>query len=865
MTTTTFPGIAHQARPFFQGYRSLNGFDEMLDSDGRLREHWQAFTQALQNLGQEEFRHRWQEAKDLIRENGVTYNVYGDPRGLDRPWQLDPLPLLIDAREGDLLETGLLQRARLLEAILADIYGPQLLLRENLLPPELIFANPGFLRPCHGLRLPANRYLHLVAMDLGRGPDGNIRVLGDRTQAPSGAGYALENRIVSSRMLPEVFRDCRVQRLALFFRTLRDTLRSLAPYRRDNPRTVLLTPGPFNETYFEHAYLARYLGYTLVEGGDLTVRDNKVYLKLLDGLQPVDVILRRLDDDFCDPLELRADSFLGVPGLVQAARAGNVAVANCLGSGLVQTPALMPYLPSLCRRLLGEDLRLPSVAAYWCGDPGALDHVLANLRRMVIKPTFSTMRFNPIFGEKLSNEQLQNLANKVRANPLNYVGQDHLDLSTTPVLTDDGIQPRHLVVRTYLAATENSFTLMPGGLSRFTASGDTMVVSLQQGGGSKDTWVLTTGPVSTFSMLRPTVGPVALSRGGNDLPSRAADNLFWLGRYVERAESLVRLLRGILVRLTEKSGLAEVPELPHLLRALTHLFQTFPGFVGDGAEDRLAHPEEELYAMVFDQQRAGSLAYTLHSLYRVAGSVRDRISMDMWRVLSGLDLFEIRKNDNRAGEEAQELTTLSDLLDMLNRSVITLAAFGGLAMESMTRGHGWRFLDMGRKVERCLHMIGLIRATLVTVSANEGPLLEALLEIADSSMTFRRRYLSSLQTAPVLDLLLADESNPRSLAYQLVCMHDDVDHLPHDTPHAGRSPEQRLALSLLTAVQLADIDRLAAVSSKSTRPHLDELLARLEADLPVLSDKITHHFLSHLQTSRHLSATTVGPSLTDPL
>jgi uncharacterized circularly permuted ATP-grasp superfamily protein/uncharacterized alpha-E superfamily protein len=854
MSTISSPEIDAQAGPFLRGYRGLGGFDEMVEAGGTLREHWQTFAQALENLGHEEFRHRWQEAKDLIRANGVTYNVYGDPRGLDRPWQLDPLPILIDPKDASFLESGLCQRARLLEAILADLYGPQQLLKASLIPTELVFANPGFLRSCHGLRVPGNRYLHLVAMDLGRGPDGTLYVLGDRTQAPSGAGYALENRIVASRMLPEIFRDCRVQRMAMFFRTLRHTLRGLAPLNRDNPRIVLLTPGPFNETYFEHAYLARYLGYTLVEGGDLTVRDNKVFLKLLDGLQPVDVILRRLDDDFCDPLELRGDSFLGVPGLVQAARAGNVAIANCLGSGLVQTPALMPYLPRLCRHVLGEDLHLPSVAAYWCGDCAARDHVLANLPRMVIKPSFPTMRFNPVFGEKLTREQLQTLADKIRANPIGYVGQDHLSLSTAPVLADDGIQPRHLVVRAYLAATDSSFTLMPGGLSRFTASGETMVVSLQQGGGSKDTWVLSTGPVSTFSLLRPAAGPVELSRGGNDLPSRAADNLFWLGRYVERAESLVRLLRGILVRLTEKSGLADVPELPYLLRALTTLFQSFPGFVGDGAEARLAHPEEELYAMVFDQERAGSLAYTLHSLYRVAGSVRDRISLDMWRVLSGLDLFDHRQHNNWTSEEAQELTTLSDLLDLLNRSVITLAAFGGLAMESMTRGHGWRFLDMGRKVERSLHMVGLIRATLATVPAHEGPLLEALLEIADSSMTFRRRYLSSLEAAPVLDLLLADESNPRSLAYQLVCLNDDVNHLPREAAHAGRGPEQRLALALLTAVQLADIDRLAAVSSKSTRPHLQELLARLEADLPVLSDHITHHFLSHLQTSRHLAS-----------
>ncbi len=490
-----------------------------------------------------------------------------------------------------------------------------------------------------------------------------------------------------------------------------------------------------------------------------------------------------------------------------------------LGSGLVQTPALLPYLPALCRHLLGEDLRLPSVSAYWCGDATARSHVLANLPNMVIKPTFPNMRFNPVFGAQLSREQLQSLADRIGANPMAYVGQDHMNLSTTPVITDESIQPRHLVVRMYLAATESSFTLMPGGLSRFTATGDTMVVSLQQGGGSKDTWMLTTGPVSTFSMLRPSAGSIELSRGGSDLPCRAADNLFWLGRYVERAESLVRMMRVILVRLTENSGLAEVPEIPCLLRALTHMFQSFPGFVGEGAEARLAHPEEELFAMVFNQEHTGSLAYTLHSLYRVAGSVRDRISMDMWRVLSGLDLFDRRQSHGWDNAEAPDLTTLSDMLDLLNRSVITLAAFGGLAMESMTRGHGWRFLDMGRKVERCLHIIALIRGTLTTITANEGPLLEALLEIADSSMTFRRRYLASLEAAPVLDLLLADESNPRSLAYQLVCLHDHVNHLPRATPQVG--PRTRAAPGARPT------DRFATGRHRSPRRQLQKRQAPL--------------------------------------
>jgi uncharacterized circularly permuted ATP-grasp superfamily protein/uncharacterized alpha-E superfamily protein len=846
------------------GYQALAGaHDEMVDAQGRLRPHWHTFSQALDTLGLGELTRRWEEAKQLIRENGVTYNVYGDPRGMDRPWQLDPIPLLISPTEATTIEDGLIQRARLLELIVADLYGPQQLLKNGLLPPELIFGHPGFLRPCHGMALPGKRYLHLYAADVGRSPDGSIWVLGDRTQSPSGAGYALENRIVMSRMLPEVFRDCRVQRLALFFRTLRDTLRSIAPHHRDNPRIVLLTPGPYNETYFEHAYLAGYLGYTLVEGGDLTVRDSRVFLKVLGGLQPVDVILRRLDDDFCDPLELRSNSFLGVPGLVHALRAGHVAVANSLGSGVMETPALMAFLPALCRFLLGQELTIPSVPTWWCGAPQALDHVLANLSRMVIKPIVANARFQPVFGDRLSGAQQATLAERIRARPADFVGQEQISLSTAPVLAGNRLEPRHLAVRTFLAATEDgSYSVIPGGLTRISASADTLVVSMQQGGGSKDTWVLSTGPVSTFSLLSSSIKPLELSRGGHDLPSRAADNLYWLGRYADRAEALVRLLRGIVVRLTEKSGLAEVPELPTLLRALSLQAKELPGLAVTGTEQR-ATPEEQTLVVCFDSDRPGSLASTLKSLRRVAGMVRDRISADMWRVLSNLELggpWAWKPRDGKVGypiDHASALDSrrpLSDVLDLLNRTVSTLAAFGGLAMESMTRGQGWRFLDMGRRLERALKMVGLLGSTLVTAGNQEGPLLEALLEIADSSMTYRRRYLGSLQPAAVLDLLLADETNPRSLAFQLVALADDVDNLPWDAPLPGRSPEQRIMLSALTALRLADIDQLARAGADGQRAHLGDLLGRLEADLPILSDAISHHYLSHLQTARHLAS-----------
>jgi uncharacterized alpha-E superfamily protein len=545
---------------------------------------------------------------------------------------------------------------------------------------------------------------------------------------------------------------------------------------------------------------------------------------------------------------------------VQAVRTGNVAVANALGSGLAETPALLAFLPELCRHLLGEELHLPSAATWWCGQETELSHVLANLTRLVIKPTFASARREPIFGDRLSRDQLRALTEQIRAHPRDYVGQEPVPLSTCPVLAGGRLEPRQLVLRAYLAARDDSFALMPGGLTRVSASPDSPLVSMQAGGGSKDTWVLSSGPVSTFSLLRSTAMPVELSRGGSDLPSRVADNLYWLGRYVERAEGATRLLRGILVRLTEKSGLSDVPELPALLRALTHLCHSFPGFVGDGAEGRLATPEAELLALIYERRRPGSLASTVDALFRAAGAARDRISMDMWRVLSSVagDEWKIRSAEWKERSELHQGSSLiTSSLGLLNQTVLTLAAFGGLAMESMTRGQGWRFLDMGRKVERSLNTIGLVRSTLRVAASNEGPLLEALLEVADSSMTYRRRYLGSLQTAAVLDLLLADETNPRSLAFQLVALSDDVDHLPRDTEPPGRGPEQRLMLAVLTRLRLAEIDQLAEVDASGARPRLDALLSRLEGELPALSDGITRSFLSHLQASRHLSGAEV--------
>ena len=837
---------AGAADGLFFDYAAVPGFrDELVDGDGVPRPHWRGFLRSVRELGGPELLRRWDAAQRLIHDNGVTYNVYGDPRGMDRPWQLDAFPLVVASEEWRGLRAGLEQRAVLLDLLLADLHGPQRLLHEGLLPAELVFAHPGFLRPCHGLALPEDRHLHVYAADLARSPDGQWWVLADRTQAPSGAGYALENRIVLARALPEAFREGRIARLAGFFRTLRDTLRRLAPGGRDNPRIALLTPGPYNETYFEHAYLARYLGWTLVEGADLTVRDRTLYLKTLGGLERIDVVLRRVDDAFCDPLSLRADSALGVAGLLQAVRAGNVVVANALGSGLVETPALLAFLPGLCRALLGEALKLPSVATWWCGHRDVLAYVIEHLGELVVKPTFPGTGLEPVFGERLSAAEREALVARLRARPHLYVAQEQVELSTAPVWTGDAVSARHVVLRAYGVAAREGYDVMPGGLTRVATTRDSLVVSMQRGGGSKDTWVPGDGPVPAITLLPPTSAPLELVRGGAELPSRVADNLFWLGRYVERAEGLVRLARVTLLRLDDEASGGGGPAR-RFAAALAR--QSGVDALAPEPGEALERVESRVLALVLREEGPRALGATLASVHHLAFTLRDQISLDTWRVLSRLreEMAEARDQD----DDEPDTAAVRRLVD---RMVMGVAAWSGLAMENMTRGQGWRFADMGRRIERALHTASLLGDVLVPAASDDTPLLEALLEVADSALTYRRRYLAALQPVPVLDLLLTDETNPRSIAFQLVAAAEHVDRLPRRLPAAGPSPEQRIALAALTRVRLADVHELGRLAA-GKRLQLAELLGRLAQDLPSLCDAITRSYLSHAEAARRHEA-----------
>ncbi|WP_412851676.1 circularly permuted type 2 ATP-grasp protein [Ectothiorhodospira shaposhnikovii] len=826
---------------------SGNRFDELLTPEGVLRPQWEPIMGALVQLGPEGLAERAADIGRLLRESGVTYNVYSDPRGAERPWPLDPVPMVLESKEWAVIETGLIQRAELLNLILKDLYGPRELIRKGLLPLDLIYGYPGFLRPCVGSLPTIPNPLALYAADLVRRPDGHFVVLGDRTQAPSGAGYALENRVILSRVFPSLYRDAQAHRLTRFFQTLRRTLATLrAPAMGQNePRVVLLSPGPLNETWFEHVYLAGYLGYTLVQGQDLVVSEGRVWLRSLNGPEPVDVILRRVDDGFCDPLELRQDSWLGVAGLLEVARRGRVAIINPLGSGVLECPALSAYLPAIARHLLGQDLILSTVETWWCGDPRQRDHVLSRLERLVIRD-LEPGRSSAVFGDALSRPERESLEARIRANPGGFVAQERLELSTLPAFGPEGdLEPRRGWLRTYLCARDGDYVVMPGGLSRVAGARDAAWVSNQAGGVSKDTWVLASEaePSAALVGAMPMVGglgtPVSLS-------GRVAENLFWMGRYAERAEGTLRLMLVVLMRrrLVRESGGSGARDatLRTLLRALTHLTATYPGFVLEGAETALIDPAPELLALILDRERIGSLSFTLQSLLRAGHELRDRISGDSWRVISAL-----RERSNALGQ--WQPRDPEHLVRHLDELITHLLAMSGLAQESTPRHLNWVFLDAGRRLERGLMLAGLLRATLVRPCApeDEPALLEAVLNYAENTAADPH----ALRPEALLDSLLLDERNPRSLGFQLAALECHGAAMPRTERDERLTPAERLILEARNELRRLHLRELALPDTEGHRQALDQCLARQQHLLGSASDALSRSYFDFTR-SQHL-------------
>jgi len=835
----------------FAGYRGPEGaYDELCGADGLPRPHWAGFVGELRTCQPGELADRWDQARRLIRDNGVTYAMRDESAGEQRPWVLDPIPLVIAGDDWSRLELGVNQRARVLDALLSDLYGPQHVIREGIVPPELVFANPGFLRCCHGMPGPGGRWLHLYAAVVARNRDGQWVALGDRTDVPRGLGYALENRLVVSRLFPAAFEQCNVERLAPFFIGLRSLLRGLAP-GRDDPRIALQSPGPTSATYFEDAYLARYLGYPLVEGGDLAVREDRLGLKTLGGLVSIDVLLRRVPGRFCDPLELDAGALEGSPGLVQTIRRGRAATANMLGSGLVESPGFAEFLPAVSRRLLGEDLALQTPRSWWCGHPENLAHVLSRLDECVIEPIASGRGQKRYVPSMLDADQRRGLIEEIRSRPDAWVGRERIERSVAPCWSDGRIVPASVLMRCFAVAVPGGYQTMRGALARMStgrSSGEELLLSSQ---GSKDVWVLSSGPVAPLTLLRRPGQPVPLRRSGYDLPSRVADHLHWLGRHAERVENAARLLRTVAARLDAESHQEGISGTADLLGLI------------DGAcldavrAGSLLELHCEIQALVHDTDRTGSVRASIDKLWGTASVVRDRISIDSWKVLA-----RVRRNSRSVrGPPSPYAARAADVLPHLDALIFDLSAFAGLGTESMTRGPGWRFLDMGRRVERAVFAIRLLDVALarprpqVFADGQRGDAMrleEMLLEIADSSMTYRNRYPGVLEAAPLIDLLVIDDTNPRSIGFQFAALADHVAALPRDEASPILSVEQRGITAAVAQLRLADVERLAATTDLGGRADLSALLAGLESMVREFADAISHRYLVHSTPRRQL-------------
>jgi uncharacterized circularly permuted ATP-grasp superfamily protein/uncharacterized alpha-E superfamily protein len=770
--------------------------DELLDPEGRMRPVWRQFIEHFARLAPEDIARRFARGDQYLRDAGVFFRQYGTAGPNERAWPLAHIPVVVEEAEAARVARGLVQRAHLLEALAADLYGPNRLVAEGHLPARLIAGSREWLRPLVGLTPRGGHFLHFLAFELGRGPDGGWWVLGDRTQAPSGAGFALENRVATSRIFSDLYAEAHVHRLAGFFRIFRDALQGLAA--NPDERVAILTPGPLTDTYYEHAWIARYLGFMLLEGEDLTVEHGRVMVRTVAGLRPISVLWRRLDSAFADPLELDAGSRLGTPGLVGAVRDGTVTLVNALGSGVLETRALLAFMPRIARALLGEDLILPNIATWWCGQPAERAHVRDNKDRMMIGSALSTrlpfeIDETTVLGRQFRDKARRSFDAWLETDGADLVGQEAVTLSTTPAYVDGVLVPRPMSLRVFLARTPKGWQVMQGGFARIGSTPDATAIAMQRGGFAADVWVVSPRPVDTITMLPGLATPYARVRPGV-LPSRAGDNLFWLGRYVERAEGAMRLTRAYHVRLAETA---------------------------DPGAPLLAHLAEYLDSLGIDPAEGvpAALIATLDSATISAGKVRDRFSLDGWMALNDLA--------RTARQLSERVTPGDDAARAMGVLLRKITGFSGLVHDNMYRFTGWRFLSIGRSLERAIAMSGAL-AWLADPEAPDGA-LDLAIEVGDSVLSHRRRYSVTTTRATVVDLLALDTMNPRAILYHLTEIRDHVAFLPDAVVNGQMSHLSRALLQAHTALAVETPETVDGLTLRA-------LILELEALSTLLSD-----------------------------
>lgn len=839
---------------WLNNYFTDHKHDEMFTSKMEVKPHWKKLFTGLNNLGDEGLKSRQKDIDWLLAENGVTYNVYNDPKGLHRPWNLNVVPFLLHESEWKLVEKGLKQRAELLNLVLKDIYGDRSLIKNGIIPHEVIYGHRGFLRQCAGINYATDKLLSIYATDISRGTDGRLWVVNDRAEAPSGMGYALENRSTTSRILPEMFTKMNVKRLSGFFHEFNQMLVDASPENKENPNIVILTPGSHNETYFEHAYLASFLGYPLVQGNDLVVRDGYLWMKSLKGLKQVDVVLRRVDDAYIDPLELREDSQLGVAGLLDVVRRNNVAIVNPVGSGIIENPGLIPFMPAIAKYFLQEELILPQIASWWCGQEKERNYVLNNISNLVIKRIDRTNRESIHFGEFLSPKQIENLKSEINERPYRFVAQEKINFSTAPNLTNSKFEPRNMVARAFSIATKEGYSVMPGGLVRVAPNRDSLGVSNQRGGTSKDFWILDDTPSkeTKTQYLHPKTAIAA--SGLNDLPSLTAENLFWAGRYVGRTLVNARFLRMVLRQMVLVQNNNEKPDsvkLQALYKAVTQLTGTFPGFSEKNKAGKYAmdNPYEEMLSVILDKDRAGSLAHTISMFSNSYYSIRNLWSSDMWRV------FENIQKTWRAFEGDTD-RSINKMIKVLNQLITRLIAFMGLIEESIMVQQGLLLYFIGLQLEQSTLTITKCRS-LLSIKYEEQveyELLEYLLSSHESLNIYRYSYRSYIQVEHVIDLLILDLEYSRSLTYMFSRIQKDIAKLPHSNNNNNLSDYQKFVFEGFSKLRLANSANLTKTKSNDSllRKDLDNLLEELSDLLFETSQSISNTYFDHTYKQNQL-------------
>lgn len=771
----------------------LGHYDELRDASGTLRKPWQTFFSYLGEAGIAGLPQSSETIERLIQQNGITYNVYGDQQDQTRPWSLNALPMLITPADWRGISTSLQQRAKLLNTILQDVYGEQRLIRGGYLPGALILGNPGYLRAMQGVKPLGGVYLHVVAFDIARGPDGRWWVIGQRTQTPSGLGYVLENRLTVSRVFPEAYREMRVQHVASSYKRLLESMTSAAASIAEGaPRFALLTPGPYSETYFEHAYLARYLGLPLVEGADLAVRDDKLYLKTMHGLQRIHGLLRRLDDDFCDPLELRADSSLGVPGLLQAIRAGSVVMANALGTSFLESPAVQGFLPAISEYLLNEPLKMPSLNTWWCGEIAAWQDISPDLHTQVIKPTYATnaaTNFQPAIASLLNAEELEAWRKRIGSQSDIYTTQSYLPFSQAPTWQGDEISPRTAMLRVYaIASGDGEWQLLQGGMTRI-ATVDPHIVSIQSGGSTLDTWVMTDQQVDTYSMLPNRTRLPRWTATEQLVSSRSAESLFWLGRYTERCELMVRLAKEALV-LVSTNQQDSLPALNDAIGALGRLHGLIPEGTPSLTKSAAVFGRTLIAQLI--QKGARGLLDNLERLEFSLKAVRDRLPAEHAEIAQSMKQMLLRNTvhpalvgaSHAAKSRTKRVSRAAprnpiDTIEVLDVIGIQLVALVGFQSDRMTRDLGWHMLAAGRLIERLVNLSGILVAFFTHAAVYTPRGFETLLVLFDSSITYRTRYQRQQDISALMDLLVTDETNPRSINCILQALKGEIKHLPN--------------------------------------------------------------------------------------